>query len=122
MRSTTSPDPGSYVGNHRQAVLCLAARRSQAGITLEQVATRTKISPASLRAIENEEFHLLPGGIFTTSYLRQYAEAVGVDPEELLEAARRSLSAREAPEAGESPSGVASRGFWRAAAALLRHF
>jgi cytoskeletal protein RodZ len=37
-----------------------------------------------LRAIEAEEFEKLPGGIFNTSYLRQYARATGYDESELL--------------------------------------
>ena len=44
--------------------LNLAARRAKAGLSLEQIAEMTKISIRFLRAIENEEFPLLPGGIF----------------------------------------------------------
>jgi len=43
-----------------------------------------KISMRFLRAIETEEFGKLPGGIFSTSYLRQYAAAIGYDEVELL--------------------------------------
>jgi transcriptional regulator with XRE-family HTH domain len=58
--------------------------RKKAGISLEQIVERTKISSRFLRAIENEEFDKLPGGIFTTSYLRQYAAAIGYDQDALL--------------------------------------
>jgi cytoskeletal protein RodZ len=64
--------------------LDLSIFRGKAGVSLEQIADRTKISLRFLRAIEAEEFEKLPGGIFSTSYLRQYAAAIGYDEIELL--------------------------------------
>ena len=64
--------------------LDLARSRKQEGISLEDIADQTKISLRFLQAIENEEFEKLPGGIFSTSYLRQYASAIGYDVAELL--------------------------------------
>ena len=64
--------------------LDLARFRKNAGVTLEVIADTTKISLRFLRAIEDEEFDKLPGGIFSTSYLRQYAAATGYDEAELL--------------------------------------
>ena len=62
----------------------LARFRKKAGVSLEDIAEETKISLRFLRAIEEEEFEKLPGGIFSTSYLRQYATAIGYDEAELL--------------------------------------
>ncbi len=67
------------------ATLQLRACRQRRGLSLEEIADRTKISIRFLRAIEAEEFEQLPGGIFATSYLRQYAAAVGADEVLLLE-------------------------------------
>jgi cytoskeletal protein RodZ len=64
--------------------LDLARVRKRAGISLEDIAEETKISLRFLRAIEEEDFQKLPGGIFSTSYLRQYATAIGYDEAELL--------------------------------------
>src|SRR3982074_2086278 len=64
--------------------LDLSRFRNSAGISLEQIASGTKISLRFLRAIEAEEFDQLPGGIFNTSYLRQYAAAIGYDEADLL--------------------------------------
>jgi helix-turn-helix protein len=64
--------------------LDLARSRKKAGVSLEDIAEGTKISLRFLRAIEEEEFDKLPGGIFSTSYLRQYAVAIGYDQAELL--------------------------------------
>ena len=58
--------------------------RKKAGVSLEQIADRTKISLRFLQAIETEDFAKLPGGIFSTSYLRQYAAQIGYDETELL--------------------------------------
>src|SRR5262244_260318 len=68
----------------RSCSLDLTQSRKRAGISLEQIAERTKISLRFLRAIEAEEFEKLPGGIFTTSYLRQYAAAIGYGESKLL--------------------------------------
>jgi cytoskeletal protein RodZ len=58
--------------------------RKRAGVSLEQIAESTKIGSRFLKAIEGEQFEQLPGGIFSTSYLRQYAEAIGYDEDALL--------------------------------------
>ena len=54
-------------------------------ISLEEVAAKTKISIRFLRAIQAEDYKQLPGGIFATSYIRQYAAALGLDPEPLVQ-------------------------------------
>ena len=64
--------------------LNLSAQRQKKGVSLERIANDTKISIRFLRAIEDEEFDKLPGGIFNTSYLRQYAAAAGVEETGLL--------------------------------------
>jgi len=62
----------------------LAAIRQQKGITLGDIAATTKICLRYLQAIECGEFARLPGGIYGTSYIRQYARAVAVPEGELL--------------------------------------
>lgn len=80
--------------------LNLAACRQKKGISLEQIAEATKISIRFLRAIEEEEFEKLPGGIFNTSYLKQYASATGFEITELLSYYNRLVN----PVAPQSPS------------------
>lgn len=72
--------------------LDLARFRRKAGVSLEQIADRTKISMRFLQAIEDEKFDKLPGGIFSTSYLRQYAEIIGYDEVELLSHFERKMN------------------------------
>ena len=64
--------------------LDLARFRKRAGVSLEQIAQDTKIGLRFLTAIENEQFEQLPGGIFSTSYLRQYAVSIGYDEDALV--------------------------------------
>jgi cytoskeletal protein RodZ len=68
----------------------LAALRHQKGISLHQIAEATKIGVRYLQAIEGGQFTKLPGGIYNISYIRQYARAIEVSEEVLLERYLRS--------------------------------
>jgi len=54
-------------------------------VTIEELERSTKIRAKYLRALENEEFGLLPGPTYVKSFLRTYAEKLGIDPELLVE-------------------------------------
>ena len=58
--------------------------RESRGISLDQIAHETRISTRFLAAIENEEFHVLPRGIFNRGFVRSFAEAVGLDPDQAV--------------------------------------
>lgn len=66
------------------SVLELATIRKNRGITLEQIASVTKIGVQRLEAIERGEFRKLPGGIYDISYIRQYARAIDYDENVIL--------------------------------------
>ncbi len=63
---------------------CLRESRERRDIALRHVADVTKLSISTLRHIEQNAFDRLPGGAFTTGYLRAYAETVGVEPGEIV--------------------------------------
>ncbi len=69
---------------HDNSVLGLASIRRNRGLSLEQISQSTKITVRALQAIEEGEFKKLPGGIYNTSYIRQYAKAIEFDESELL--------------------------------------
>ena len=73
----TSGSPGS-VGAR------LRAAREARQISLQQIATTTKISVSALEALEQTDLSRLPGGIFTRAFVRAYATEVGLDPEETM--------------------------------------
>ena len=53
-------------------------------LDIADVETRTKIRAKYLRALENEEFGMLPGPTFVKTFLRTYAEMLGLDPHVLV--------------------------------------
>jgi cytoskeleton protein RodZ len=63
----------------------LREARMRQRLDIADVEERTKIRAKYLRALENEEWGLLPGPTFVKTFLRTYAEAVGVDPYLLVE-------------------------------------
>lgn len=68
------------------SLLGLSTIRRNRGITLEEISGATKISVRCLEAIECGNFRRLPGGIYNTSYIRQYARAIDYDAALILEA------------------------------------
>ena len=70
--------------NDENNLLGLASIRRNRGISLQQISDATKIGVRSLEAIERGEFRRLPGGIYTTSYIRQYARAIDYDEGAIL--------------------------------------
>ncbi|PWU09276.1 MAG: hypothetical protein C5B51_06535 [Terriglobia bacterium] len=83
-----------------QSVLGLETIRRNRGISLAQIAESTKISIRSLEAIERGEFRKLPGGIYNTSYIRQYARAIDYDESAILSYYHRVMGAPERLNAG----------------------
>lgn len=81
--------------------------RTQAGVTLDEIVAKTKIGLHFLRAIEAGEYEKLPGGIFTTSYLRQYAAAIGYDESALLEHYQQKMNPQ--PLSGPKPPSSENR-------------
>ena len=63
----------------------LRAERERRRITLESIAANTKISISLLRDLERDRMTRWPGGIFRRSFIRSYATAVGLDPDETLQ-------------------------------------
>jgi len=62
----------------------MRALRKYRGISLDDIAEKTKISKTYLRAIELEDISLLPPGIYRKSFIRQYAAHLGLDPERVI--------------------------------------
>ena len=58
--------------------------REMRTISLEEIAESTKISKRMLRALEEEDFAKLPGGIFNKGFVRAYAKYLGLDEEQAV--------------------------------------
>ncbi len=63
----------------------LREARMRQRLDIADVEASTKIRAKYLRALENEEFGMLPGPTFVKTFLRTYAEALGLDPHMLVE-------------------------------------
>ena len=57
----------------------LRLERLNRGIALEKITEVTKISPRHLRALEENEFRVLPGGILNKGIVRGYVNVLGLD-------------------------------------------
>jgi transcriptional regulator with XRE-family HTH domain len=55
--------------------------REQRGVSLREISERTNIRLPVLRAIENDDFRLVPGSVIMRGFLKLYAREVGLDPE-----------------------------------------
>jgi cytoskeletal protein RodZ len=71
--------------------------RESLGLTLDKIAAETRISTRFLRAIEEGDFRLLPGGIFNRGFIRTYAQHLGLDPEQAIADYERIASAAQQP-------------------------
>lgn len=79
----------------------LREARNRRKIDLEEVEAATRIRVRYLRAIENEEWDVLPGGVYTRGFIRTYASFLGLDGERLADVYRGSV---EAAPAGRGPT------------------
>ena len=62
----------------------LRREREMRGISLDDIADATKIGTRSLRALEEEHFELLPGGIFNKGFVRAYARYLGLNEDQAV--------------------------------------
>jgi cytoskeleton protein RodZ len=103
--------------------------RNRRKIDLSEVEAATRIRVRYLRAIENEEWDVLPGGVYTRGFIRTYAGFLGLDGERLAEDYRKSVEGAQrgpTPELTAAPASRSSgrrwpapRASWVAVAAVL---
>jgi cytoskeleton protein RodZ len=73
----------------------LKQEREKRKITLEQISDSTKIGTRMLRALEEDKFNQLPGGIFNKGFVRAYSRCVGLDEDQTV--AEYLLASGDAP-------------------------
>lgn len=76
----------------------LRRERLQQGLDLQQLSQTTKIGTRMLQAMEQNDFSKLPGGVFTRSFIKQYAAALGMDPATMEEQVSLLQSDPEEPK------------------------
>src|SRR5512147_1210597 len=76
------------VGQH------LRQQREAKAMSIEEVARATRVPMSSVERLESDQFDELPGEVFVRGFMRSYARAVGLDPDDVL--ARYTASRRVA--------------------------
>src|SRR5699024_11136156 len=62
----------------------LREAREQKQLSLEDIQEITKIQARYLVAIEQDDYHALPGKFYARAFIKEYAQAVDLDPVEIL--------------------------------------
>lgn len=69
----------------------LKERRLEKGLTVEDIEGATKIQARHIQAIERNDFSLIPGNFYVRAFIREYAQAVGLDPHQLMDEHKTEL-------------------------------
>ena len=62
----------------------LARERERRGVTLKAISDQTKVSLPLLEGLEADDLSRWPAGIFRRAFVRSYASAAGLDPEDVI--------------------------------------
>lgn len=81
----------------------LRRQREKRGIALKTIADQTKIGPAFLVALERGDCSKWPGGIYSRAWIRAYADAIGLDGDEVTAQFARWFSRNAFPEGEPIP-------------------
>ncbi|CAN5289459.1 hypothetical protein BH20ACI2_BH20ACI2_10100 [soil metagenome] len=79
----------------------LRQAREERGFTISDVAEQTRISSLYLQSIEDDDYNILPGGIFNKGFVKSFAKFVGVNEQEALEDYTRLISKNEGGNGGD---------------------
>src|ERR671914_2404398 len=87
----------------------LREARMRRRLDISEVEQRTKIRAKYLRALENEDWGTLPGPTYVKTFLRTYAEVLGVDGHLLVEEYRANHEPHEEAELQQPMSSAPRR-------------
>jgi curved DNA-binding protein CbpA len=87
--------------------------RDELGISLEAISDMTKIRIAFLRAIEDEELDKVPSRMFLKSFLRAYAESMGLDAANVVSRYLKRMDDRKSSDKGLGLSSEGLKGHER---------
>ena len=92
----------------------LRQARESRSLSLRELSVTTKISMTVLQALEANDTAQVPGGIFGRSFVRTYAEEVGLDPEHSGEGVPRDVTRQGHPRVCKRSRGARRlRGVWQ---------
>ncbi|MDQ0059731.1 helix-turn-helix domain-containing protein [Paenibacillus harenae] len=79
----------------------LRKAREQRGLSLDDIQETTKIRKRYLEAIESGDHSILPGSFYVRAFVKNYSEAVGLDPDEVLRLYQHEVPAAQNEHAAE---------------------
>ncbi len=80
----------------------LRQAREERGFTLSEVAEQTRISSLYLESIENDDYRILPGGIFNKGFVKSFAKFVGLNEQDALADYTLLIAQTTAADSGET--------------------
>lgn len=87
----------------------LKEAREAKGLSLDELQSITKIQKRYLIGIEDGNYSMMPGKFYVRAFIKQYAEAVGLDPDPLFEQYKNEIPNTYNEELPEQLSRVQSR-------------
>jgi len=81
----------------------LKKAREQRGYSLDDIQELTKIRKRYLEAIEEGDYKVLPGNFYVRAFVKNYAETVGLDSDEVLRLYHRDMPQTAAEPIPEQP-------------------
>ncbi|WP_225340773.1 helix-turn-helix domain-containing protein [Lysinibacillus capsici] len=87
----------------------LKEARLSKGYSLDDLQEITKIQKRYLIGIEEGNYSIMPGSFYVRAFIKQYAEAVGLDAEEILETYKNELPSTPNDQVSQSITNSPSR-------------
>ncbi|KYC94942.1 MULTISPECIES: helix-turn-helix domain-containing protein [Bacillus] len=85
----------------------LKEAREEKGMSLDELQAATKIQKRYLTALEEGSYDVIPGNFYVRAFIKQYAEAVGLDSDQLFEEYKKDIPNTYHDDVSEKISGLA---------------
>lgn len=85
-RSVYAPAPTAPTLPEPVTGSALRAAREACGVSLQQIASASKVGVRTLESIEKERLDILPAPVYLRGFVQEYARALGLDPRATAEA------------------------------------
>ena len=96
-------DHGAPASDFRPPGMVLREARERRGMTVEAVSSETRIPASSIHRIEEGAYGDLPAQVFVRGFLRAYARAVAIDPDEVIRLFEAEHGPSRPPKASRWP-------------------
>lgn len=83
-KNVQEPQPAEQAAPAESFGRYLMRERELRGVSLEQIADKTRIWITNLKALEADDMKMLPERVFVIGYIRSYAQCIGINPDEAV--------------------------------------